>query len=302
MFLESRYKAIISMSFASLFLSLVPVFIKTLHNAVPVDEKIFSRALIAAIVTSFLMIRKRESFRPGNIRLLLTRSTLGSAGMFLYFRAIENLQLSEAVTLNRLSPFFVLIFAAAFLREKLVRFQILAIFLAFMGVVVIVQPGRIPLTQGSIFAVFSAIFAGGAYTSLRALRKYDPPLRIVFWFSVFLAVLSLPSVLTSGVIPGTTDLLLLLAIGISGVLGQILMTFAYRYAPGGEVAIYGYLSVVFSIIWQMLIWNSIPSAFVTGGAVLVLAGGLLNYCAGRSQKCKFQFPNGFPGSGGNLRK
>ncbi|MCD4846660.1 MAG: DMT family transporter, partial [Candidatus Aegiribacteria sp.] len=115
------------------------------------------------------------------------------------------------------------------------------------------------------------------YTAIRALRKTDKPLIIVFWFSVLMSLVFLPSVIRNGVIPDSRSLILLICIGIFGASGQLFMTSAYRYAPGGKVAIYGYLSVIFSMLWQTMFFNSIPSLAVFAGAALILLGGWINY-------------------------
>jgi len=81
----------------------------------------------------------------------------------------------------------------------------------------------------------------------------------------------------NGKIPTAETILPLLGIGVAGVFGQIFMTAAYRYSEGAKVAIYGYLGVVFSILWQILFFKEIPAMLVSAGALLVIAGGWVNY-------------------------
>ncbi len=195
----------------------------------------------------------------------------------MYFVALENLPLADTVTINRLSPFFVLLFAWLFLGEKLKKIQIAAITIAFAGVALVANPVGTPISSSILLALASAVFAGAAYTTLRALRKYDSPLRIVFWFSVFSIIAFLPKTITNGVMPNKNTIVPLLGIGVAGVLGQILMTTAYRFASGGKVAIYGYLGVVFSVFWQITIFKQVPPTTVLAGALLVMAGGWINY-------------------------
>jgi drug/metabolite transporter (DMT)-like permease len=78
-------------------------------------------------------------------------------------------------------------------------------------------------------------------------------------------------------IPAPGETLLLLGNGVFGVAGQLLMTAAYRHAPGGEVAMYGYLSVVYSVVWQLAFWGALPSVSTAVGAALVLTAGWINY-------------------------
>jgi drug/metabolite transporter (DMT)-like permease len=272
-------RAAFYMIVANLFLSLVPVCVKAIpaEAGVSISQKLFARASISAIITLFILLIRRIPLKPGSIRLLGTRSIFGIAGMFAYFKAVESMPLAEAVTINRLSPFFVLIFAWWFLKERLRKAQIVALLLGLGGVVVILRPGVIPITLPAGFALLSAVFAGSAYTAIRALRKTDKPLIIVFWFSLLMSLVFLPAVVRNGVIPDSGSLILLICIGIFGAAGQLFMTAAYRYAPGGKVAIYSYLSVVFSMLWQIMFFSSIPSIAVFAGATLILLGGWINY-------------------------
>ena len=267
------------MILGALFLSIVPVFVKLIppDSGIPTTQKLFMRGAVATIILAAVLFTRGISFRPGKPVLLGARSIFGMAGMLTFFLAVEGMPLAEAVTINRLSPFFVLILSWLFLGERLKKIQLFAVFLGFAGVIVILRPGTIPFTLPAGLAVLSALFAGSAYTTLRALRKTDRPLLVVFWFSAAITLFFLPSVILGGVMPGFKSLIFLLCIGISGTAGQLLMTKAYRYAPGGEVAIYGYLSVVFSILWQILFFDSVPGAMVFIGAGLILIGGWINY-------------------------
>lgn len=272
------------MSLGALFLSLVPVFVKIIPegSGIPTFQKLFARGLVATVILGAVLLSKGISFRPGNIRLLGARSIFGIAAMLAYFIAVEGLPLAEAVTINKLSPFFVLVFTGVFLGERLKRLQLLAIVTGFSGVVVIIRPGSVPITVPAALAVISAVFSGAAYTTLRALRRSDRSLIVVFWFSAAITLVFLPAVIAGGVPPGPLDMLFLSGIGLAGAAGQLFMTRAYRYAPGGEVAIYGYLSVVFSVVWQTAFFGSVPETAVLVGAGLVLLGGWLNYIGGRN--------------------
>jgi len=277
--LTDSTKAAVLMTAAALFLSLVPLSVQLVpsDSGIGTSGKLVARGFVAAAVTLVLMIRRGESLLSNKPSLLFLRCALGTLGMVLYFYALERLPISNTVTINKLSPFFVVLFSWLFLKEKLRRAQAVAILIAFTGVGLVAAPDGLSLTGGVIPALASAVFAGGAYTTLRALRKYDSPLRVVFWFSLMTFALFLPHAVSSGVLPGTKALVPLLGIGAAGVMGQVLMTAAYRYAQGGRVAIYGYLSVVFSVIWQVTVFNEVPSGAVLAGALLVLAGGYVNY-------------------------
>ena len=269
------------MSGGALCLSLVPVMVKALPPDMPAGEKLLARGAISLLAAWVVARRRGVRLRPGSPALLVGRGLLGATAMLFYFIAIEGLSLAQAVTVNRLSPFFVAIFAAAFLGERLRMRQMAAIALAFLGVAVILRPGEVPAGPYALLALGSAVLAGAAHTTLRALRRHDRPEAVVFWFSVIITLMALPMCLGGGRLPDLTESLLLLGNGLFGVAGQLLMTAAYRHAPGGEVAVYGYLSVIYSVLWQLAFWGALPSVSTALGAALVLAAGWINF-RGRS--------------------
>jgi len=277
--MKDQTRAALLMTAAAFFLSLVPLAVKLVpdDSGVTTSEKLVARGLVAAVITLILLLKKRESLVSKKPWLLFLRSALGTAGMVLYFYALERLPLANTVTINKLSPFFVILFSWMFLGEKLRTVQVAAIAVAFTGVALVAGPGTVSVSGAVVPALASAVFAGGAYTTLRALRKYDSPLRVVFWFSFLTVIVFLPFSIAEGAIPGLSALIPLLGIGIAGVFGQVLMTAAYRHAEGGKVAIYGYLSVVFSVMWQITVFGNTPSAAVFAGAFLVMAAGWINY-------------------------
>ena len=201
-----------------------------------------------------------------------------------FFTSVTGLPLSEAITLAHLSPFFVALFAAVFLKERLRRVQVLAVFVAFGGTLLVVRPGAIPFTFFTAVALMAAVVAGGAHVTLRALRATDSPPVIVFWFSALLLVGSIPFVSARGTLPSGTELLILLGLGMGGTLGQLCMTNAYRNAPGGEVAIYGYLTVAFSMLWQVTLWDDSLDPMATIGAGVIVVGAYINLRSGRDKK------------------
>lgn len=286
--MTNRSKAAVYMTIATLSLSLVPLCVKLIPEStgIPLSEKLLARSVISMLVMLVFMIRKNAVSKPVSYKLMSLRCIFGIGGLITYFSAVQLMPIAEIVTINRMSPFFVAVFSWIFLREKLSKLQIAAIFIGFSGVLFILRPGSIHIGITGLLAVSSAFFAGSAYTTLRALRKTDSPVSIVFWFSVAMTIVFLPKTLLSGVIPDRNSLLLLGGIGVFGAIGQLLMTMAYRCAKGGEVAIYSYLSVLFAIAWQTLFFDKPPHSGVFIGGGLVITGGYLNYRFGIIQRQK----------------
>lgn len=162
-------------------------------------QKVFFRNFVAMIFAFVMMVRKKDSFRakPGNIKYLLIRSVGGVAGMVGNFYAIDRLDLSDASMLNKMSPFFALVFSAIFIKEKVRPKQAIAIVVAFLGALCIIKP---TFANANLFAsvcgFLGGMAAGGAYTCVRylGLRGENGRL-IVFFFSAFSSATMLPFLL-----------------------------------------------------------------------------------------------------------
>lgn len=251
--------------------------VKFLGN-MPISEKIFFRNIFGAVIV-FNIIRKRgESLKVSNKKFLFLRLITGLLGMVSYYYALERIYLSDAVILHKMAPFFVIIFAAVFLGEKIKNYQYIALALAVAGAIMVIKPRFDSSVIPSIIALGSAFFSGISYTTIRYLKKYDSPQVIVFYFLSFLAIIMLPVMLAGNfVMPTPQQWLGLLLLGIFGTAGQLLMTNAYHFAPAGELSIYTYANIIFSTIIGLIIWTEIPDILSISGGALIILAGVINY-------------------------
>jgi drug/metabolite transporter (DMT)-like permease len=273
-----KSKGILYISLSAFFFSLMAVAVKATPN-IPVVEKIFFRNMIGLVPILINSYRSQTSLKPNNTKLILLRSTFGLLGIFAYYTALSLLSLSDAVIMNKLSPFFVLVFSAIFLKEKIKNKQVYALVFAITGALFVIKPSFDLSVIPALIGLSSAIFAGAAYTTVRKLSESDAPIVIVFYFSLITTLITIPVMIITKnfVIPTGTEALLLIMIGLAAVTAQIFMTSAYRYAPAGELAIYTYSNIVFSIIFSIVIWSDYPDLYSLMGALLIVTGGYINY-------------------------
>ena len=132
--MTKKQKAILYIILSAFCFSLMNLFVK-LSGDLPSIQKSFFRNLVAMGVAGFLLFRSRQGFhfKKENLGLLILRSTFGTMGILFNFYAISHLNLSDASVLNKLSPFFVIIFSYFFLKEKVTATQILCVITAFIG-------------------------------------------------------------------------------------------------------------------------------------------------------------------------
>lgn len=278
--MRNKTKGILYMVISALAFTFMGVAVR-LSGDIPVFEKVFFRNFVSFFVALYIIYKSKGSlFGKKKNRLLLNiRSFLGLAGVILNFYAIGRLPLADSNMLNKLSPFFVTLFAFWFLKEKLNKAQIIALIGAFISSMLVIKPEFSITMLPGLAGFLSAISAGAAYTIIRSLSKDEDPSTIVFYFSFISVTFMLPLVVMDFVEPTLTQLIWLLSTGVFASIGQFMVTMAYKYAPAGEVSVYNYSSIVFSTFVAYMIWGEIPDNYsITGGALIILIAVMLfNY-------------------------
>ncbi|MCK4531163.1 MAG: DMT family transporter [Candidatus Marinimicrobia bacterium] len=271
--MENGYKkSIILMAISSLSFALMSLMVR-LAGDLPLFEKVLFRNLISLIIAIVIIAKNGESFwgQPKNRKFLILRGIGGLCGVMLYFYCISNMNLSDGTMLNKLSPFFVILFAALFLKEKLNRYQIIGIIVAFLASMLIIKPQFDIVVLPAVFGLGSAVFAGFAYAIIRLLNvRGEAPATIVFYFSLISLVLTLPGAIVSFVMPTPIQWFYLLGIGVFAGTGQMLMTESYRYSRASDIAPYKYLHVLFTaLIGIFFLGESMDPLSLLGSAIIV---------------------------------
>jgi drug/metabolite transporter (DMT)-like permease len=282
--MDNKPKAITLMLISALAFSIMGAMVK-LSGDIPLFEKVFYRNLVS-LGMAYIMIKKSKvSFfgKKENQKYLLSRSLLGLLGVILSFYAINYLVLSDASMLNKISPFFVTLFAAVFLKEKLNKIQIPVLIIVFTGALLIIKPqfnfSVLPALSGFI----SAMCAGGAYTLIRFLRDREKASTIVFYFSFVSVVVMFPLMILNYKWPTLIQLMFLIGIGVFAGVGQFTLTNAYRYAPAGEVSIYDYTSIVFSALIGFIVWSEVPDFLSFMGTLIIIGAAIFTYMYNRKR-------------------
>jgi len=277
---NQKYKGILLIILSALFFALMATTVKGVSHF-PLVQKVFFRNFVGLVILSIYMRKHKALLRINHKPLLLGRSLLGLTGVFLYYQPLSLLNLSEAVVINKLSPFFVVLLGGLILKEKIKPLQVLAILVALTGMILVVQPTANVNLGPALIGLTGALAAAGAYTIIRQLRHYDGPLTIVFYFCLISTLITLPLLIPVFVMPSLKEALLLILIGVFALIAQILMTNAYHYAPASQLSIYTYLNIVFSSVLGLVLFKENLEINFLFGAGLIILGGLMNFLAHR---------------------
>lgn len=288
--MKDKYKGIFLIILSAFCFALMNTFVR-LAGDLPSIQKSFFRNFIAAIFAAVMIVRSGTSFRwnKGNLPDLLVRAIAGTVGILCNFYAVDHLVLSDASMLNKMSPFFVIIFSIFILRERVTVIQILCVAGAFLGSLLVIKP---TFSNTDLLASFlgflGGLGAGLAYTFVRKLgTKGENGNRIVFFFSAFSCLVTLPFLVFDYHAMSVTQIVILLLAGLSAAGGQFSITAAYTYAPGREISVYDYSQIIFSALLGFVFFSQVPDIWsIAGYCIICLMAVLMFFYNNRRERVK----------------
>ncbi len=257
-----------------------------LAGDLPSIQKSFFRNFVALIFAAAMLLRTEEkfSFDRKNLPYLLLRAFFGTMGILGNFYAIDHLVLADASMLNKLSPFFAILFSYFILREKTSPGQAIAVVIAFIGALFIIKPTGVSFNAASLVGVMGGMGAGIAYTMVRLLGKRGErgPF-IVFFFSAFSCVATLPFLIFDFHPMEWWQLLCLLGAGLAATGGQFSITAAYSFAPAKEISVFDYTQIIFAAALGFIFFGELPDGYSLIGYVIIIAVSVRMFLTGRKQ-------------------
>lgn len=265
-------KGIFCIVLSAFCFALMNLFVR-LSGELPSVQKSFFRNFVAFFFALALMAGKKIGFsgKKSNIPPLILRSVFGTVGILCNFYAVDHLVLADASMLNKMSPFFAIVFSYFVLKENVRPFQALAVGGAFLGSLLIIKPTVVGMEVfPAVLGFLGGMGAGAAYTMVRYLteRGEKGPF-IVCFFSGFSCLVTLPVFLLDYHPMTVQQLLILLLAGLSAAGGQFSITAAYSYAPAREISVYDYSQIIFSAALGYCVFGQVPDLLSWLGYLLI---------------------------------
>jgi drug/metabolite transporter (DMT)-like permease len=266
------------------------VCIKALGDAVPLGQVVFFRSAVALLPLVLFLAwssdfpRGLATRRPfGHV----ARALLGACAMFTSFATIRLLPFAEATLLSYLAPVMLTVLGWAFLGEGLSRRRVGGVALGLGGGAAFCLPALSGdfaegALLGFLLGLATAFLTAGALIQVRRLTLAGEKAgAIAFWFAVVSAVGGLLTLPAGWVMPGLTQMALLVGAGLSGGIAHILMTLSFRHAEAGALAPFEYLSILWAAGAGLLFFAEVPNAAFLAAAPLIIAGSFVALPKGR---------------------
>lgn len=203
------------------------------------------------------------------------RSMVHLMSMLFFFTGVKYLPLAKAASISFTAPFFVALLAWPMLGERMTPNRLIAVIVAFLGVLVVIRPGSEVFQWASLYMLGSAICYALYQILTRHVAGYDPAeTTAVYSALVGTVVMSLVAPFVWTPIASWADAALLFSLGIIGGTAHYFVARAMTYAQANIIAPFGYWQLVGSVIVGYLISGYLPDQFTWIGAGIIICAGV----------------------------
>lgn len=282
--MSNRTKGIIFIVLSAFLFACMNLFVK-LSGDLPVFEKVFFRNAIAAVIAFIVLMKNKGPWLPQSGRsmfYLVLRTLFGLTGVICNYFALDRLVLSDASILNKMSPFFAVVFAFIFVRERPRLYQWFILAGAVAGAVFVIKPSFSNASfLPALVGFLGGVAAGAAYGCVRKLGTLgEKNTYIVFFFSAGSTLAMLPVMVIDFQPMTALQLVFLLSAGVCAALAQFSITAAYTCAPPKEISVYDFSQLIFASLMGWIVFSELPDAFSMIGYAIIVLMAVLNYIIG----------------------
>ena len=273
-------------------LSVGDAAIKTIAGAWPGTAVALTRYAIGATLLGILLWRRegRAGFRFTRVRWHLLRGFGVGIATVAFFSALFVMPMAEATSITFTSPMLTVLLAAPLLGERIRPFAILAMLLAFAGVVIVLRPSFAELGPTALLPLLSALGMSLLMLGNRAVAGSGSALAMQF--SVAMLAVPVLAVATlaghwSGLpqyYVGAVDWTILARCAVVACTASTAHWLIFRATErtgAARVAPMSYVQMIVALALGALVFGDLPDAIALVGAAVIIAGGLLLWWSGR---------------------
>lgn len=245
--------AVIFSLLAAFFYSLLGTFIKMTSHSVSNQTIVFFRQFIGIITLMPILGFQKGSFKnlkTKHFPLHLLRAFASLAAMYCFVFSLQFLPLIDGLLLTYTRPLFIPIVVFLWFKKKWTKSTWVGLFVGFLGVALILKPGKEMFNIAAFAGIASAMFGAIAFTAIRRLTKKDSANTILFYYLAISVPIALIPMVLNWTAPTLKEWGLLVAFGITGTIYQMTLTRAYQYARAFQVASMLYSTVIFGAFFD----------------------------------------------------
>jgi len=241
---------------------------KFLSDQIHIFEITFLRcALVAVVLAPMIFKEGKSSLITKQPKFQIYRIITNSIAMLCFFYGLTLTTLAEVTALNLTVPIFTTLLAFLFLNEKLKKHRLSALFIGFLGAIIVLRPD-ISINIGGVLILISALIWSVSLIFIKKLTETDSPVTISLYAGVGMIPATFVAAYPYLIMPNLYQFLIILFIAVTGTIAQTLLNSAFKRGQLAILLPFDYLK----LIWSVLIGYTI---FVESTTISLWIGGTL---------------------------
>jgi len=243
------------------------------------DFSVIELLLFFSSISALLLLPMTMKLSPGSFAgvkdragLYLLRGLLSFGGMYASFYAYSVLDIANVQALLFTVPLFTILLAGLLLGEFVGLRGWLSCVIGFIGALIIVRPGIIPMNPGALAAIASAFAFAAANIAIRKLGSTESPIMITMVSNLIVALLSIIPAALNWVTPSWEQVPFILIMGVLFMLAMVCLTFSIREADARIVQSINFLRLPWSVVVGWVLFTELPDLWTWVGAVIIFVG------------------------------
>ena len=274
---DSNTRSILAMLIAVGAFSLMDAALKTLAGTYPPMQVAALRGLAAMPLVCVYVVWRREVTQLWRIRwrLHLLRGVISVVMLGLFSFALRELGLAEAYTIFFIAPLLITVLSIPVLRERVAPPHWVAIAVGMFGVWIALRPdGEAFFSLGALAVLGAASCYAVSAIAGRVLSRTDASVTLVFWSTLAMSLGGGALAWPNWMAVEAAHWPLLAALALTGFVGQVAVTEAFRHGQASAVAPFEYTALAWGIGLDWILWQIVPDRYTLIGGAIIIGSGL----------------------------
>ncbi|WP_344842778.1 DMT family transporter [Celeribacter arenosi] len=244
---------------------------------IPVLQVVFCRYIVHFVIalTYALATEGSSVLKSANPRIQILRSLALLGATAFNFFALQYLPITITISIFFAQPMVIALLAIPILGERIGIRRFTAILVAFLGVVVVIQPWGAAFHPALFFSILALVSGSIYFVLTRKLAGVEKNVTSQIWTSAIASVAIAPFALSIWVAPQSFGVwVMLVVIGLFGLSGHILATAAFRFASATTLAPVVYEQLFYGTLVGWVIFGTWPTVWTVVGAAIIIASGI----------------------------
>ena len=268
-------RGIVLMCLSTIAFSIMHGLVRFVSEVLPPFQIAFFRNIFGLAFLFPLLMRSRFAIlRTKQIGLHALRGVINMAAMLMFFTALAISPIAKVTALGFTAPIFMAILAVLVLGERFRIYRWSAIFLGFVGMLIILRPGLVAIDTGALLVIGSAALWAVAMIIIKIQSRTESSLTIVAYMGIFLGVFSIAPAVWVWQPFGLQTLGFMVLIGLFGSIAQMAISESLKETDSTALMPFDFLKLIWTAMIGVWFFSEIPDIYTWIGATVIFLSGL----------------------------